>query len=646
MNIKFFTLLSISVLAGITVCAQELTRKIPGNAQFVITINNKAIVEKSSIALLNETLVKLGAFEKINERNDYPTNTIMELDFNLDKQAYVYRTDADSLYYIGILIPLKANHQVKERMFSKFNSRSSHDGFERRVSKDGKTQVAWDQESLFIMTGSPKSSYFETEEIANLYGLDLERYDELYSPDTVLVAEEAWATAEEIVVADTIDTTEWESAAEEIVDETQEWDSYSDSTELDSYDLATDSIYLANLAREAKNDSIRNDVFVNWLAKDFANYINPSNNLANHKSIKIKDQNILLRFWIANVDNLYREAYADNMLYSIFGTDLKDIKYGYEDATIDLIQHEHSLKIAGSVHIDEDLTHIFKALHKNNINKKFAQYIPENHLAYASMNISTEGYLKQLPSLLKLSYAPLVGEYADVLQIVATALEIGLDEKSIAKVLKGDNVFFLNDLQKVSKEYLTYEYDDDYNYTEVMKTKEEYSPNFLWMFTSEDQRLFQKTLEFAIKKEKVELDEDIYTIHATKDTEAMYVVFKKDIVFVGNNFEQISAIQKNRFKTGNDPKVKKDIFTHPFNFVINTSSIPEVIHKLEIPVAASWDPTLQNLSDYGKLQIRYNKLSKNRISGEMSLELPKKDSNALQYILKQVIQNVGNTSSN
>lgn len=109
------------------------------------------------------------------------------------------------------------------------------------------------------------------------------------------------------------------------------------------------------------------------------------------------------------------------------------------------------------------------------------------------MNISTEGYLKQLPALISRWYAPLAGEYADVVTIAATALEIGLDEKSIGKVMKGDHVFFLNDLQKVTKDYVTYEYDDDddYNYKEITKTKDEYVPNFLWMFTSQDQRLYK-----------------------------------------------------------------------------------------------------------------------------------------------------------
>src|SRR5690606_20283875 len=131
-------------------------------------------------------------------------------------------------------------------------------------------------------------------------------------------------------------------------------------------------------------------------------------------------------------------------------------------------------------------------------------------LAYVSTNLSTEGYLQQITTLMNNWYAPLAGENAELLSIVATALEIALDEKSIAKLMKGDQVFFLNDLHKVSKEYTTYEYDEDYNYEEVVKTKEEFQPNFLWMFTSEDQRIFKKTLDFAVKRQKASVDNDIY----------------------------------------------------------------------------------------------------------------------------------------
>ncbi|MDH5826733.1 hypothetical protein [Sphingobacterium faecium] len=666
MNIKHVPLFACVAFASLQATAQDLTSMIPAQAQFVFTINNKAIVENSSIELLNETLIKLGAFENTSNDINYPIKNLMQLDFNLDKQAYVYRSTTDSLNYIGILIPLNENHQVKEHMFSKFESLPIYNNYERRVSKDHKMQVAWNKESLFILIGELNTSYFQTKEIAERYGLDLGLYNTLdwtYN-ETLDAAANTW-DEEEIDIEEensipdslTVATAEAEEEAvyveaEDVFPDTlssidiDEWEYDSDTTDVEDYDLESDSLYLINQAREAKNDSIKNKLLADWLTAGFNDYLDPKENLGKNKALKLTDKKHLLRLWISNLDELYQNALPYDILKMAYGVDIENMKYGYNDAIFDLIQDQYTLKLTGSIDVDSEMEKVFKALYSNRTNKKFAQYIPENYLAYASVNMSTEGYLKQLPALISRWYAPLAGEYADVLTIAATALEIGLDEKAIGKVMRGDNVFFLNNLQKVTKEYVSYEYDDDYNYEEVTKTKEEFVPNFLWMFTSEDQRLYKKILEFAVKKQEVTLEDGRYKIAPQKKLEPIYILFKNNIVFVGSDVEQLTAIQQNRFKTNRNASVKKDLLAHPFNFVVKTSAIPEVVNQLEIPITESREQTLQDLAGYGNLQIKSSKLIKNRFSGEMSISLPKKDKNALQYLLKHIIENLNNNVIN
>lgn len=662
MNIKYFPLLALSAFAGMDATAQDLSNKIPAQAQFVLTFNNKAIIENSSIELLNETLNKLGAFEHTTKDINYPVENLMQWDFNLDKQAYVYRSNTDSLHYIGILIPLKENHKIKEHMFSQFDELPIYNGYERRISKDGKTQTAWNKETLFILTGDVHNSYFQMQEVADRYGLDLERYGEsewIYDEslaeeaddvvDSIIEVDAAdWDTSEQEVFADTAIAVAAEEFHTDSVDisSSNTWEYDVDTVYADEYDYETDSLYLLNQQREAKNDSLKNRLFVNWLAADFNDYLDPKHNMGKNKAIKLTDQKHLLRFWIPNLDELYQDMLPYDIFQMAYGFDMKDLKYGYQDATFDLIQDQHTLRVKGSIGVDDKMTKVFKSLYKNKVNKKFTKYIPENHLAYASASISTEGYLQQLPTIISRWYVPIAGDYEDVLTIAATAIEIGLDEKAIGKVAKGDNVFFLNDLHKVEKEYITYEYDDDYNEKEVTKTKDEYVPNFLWMFTSEDQRIFKKALEFAVKKQEVTVEKDIYKINESKVMEPIYILFKNDMVFVGSDIEQLTAINENRFKGSRNAQVKKDLVTNPFNFVVHMSALPEVIKQLEIPVTPTWDKTLQDLAGYGDLQIKSSKLNKNRFSGEISIELPKENKNALQYILKHVIENLKNNNTN
>ncbi|UIR57501.1 DUF4836 family protein [Sphingobacterium sp. SRCM116780] len=654
MYIKYFTLLILTSFAISVVSGQDLSNRIPAHADFVAVINNKAIVEHSSIELLNETLTKLGAFDNTTEDSEFPVKSLMELDLNFDKHAYVYRTNTDSLYYVGILLPLKQNHQVKEHMFSKFEKLPTYSGYERRVSKDGKTQVAWNEETLFILTGSVHSNYFQMKEIADRYGLDVGYYS---SVDTLsdIVADAAADVAEPEEITAEADTTVAEPEVfYDIAPPLAETDTsistiVADPPELDveDYNLASDSLYLANQAQVTKNDSISNALFSKWLAADFGNYLNPKITMIKNKAIKIDDKKTLLRLWVSDLDDMYRKNLPFDVLRMSYGINMEDLKYGYQDATLELVQDLHTLKFVGSIGLDKDIAQIFKNIYKNKMNPKFAQYIPENHLAYMSMNISTEAYLKELPGLIERWYAPLAQDYADVLTISATALEIGMDEKAIAKVMNGDHVIFLNDLQKVKKEYTAYEYDDDYNSTEVTKTKDEFIPSFLWMFTAQDQRLYKKLLQFAEKRQKIKIDNGLYELTELKNSIPVYILLKNDIVFIGSSKEQMVSILENRFKASkNANQLKKQLRSNNFNAVLHTAAIPEMVKKLEIPVIEPWQKTLRDLSTYGDVRIQANGLKQNKMVGEIAVDFPQQDKNALQYLLKHIIENIDSKKDN
>ncbi len=677
MNIKLLAYLTIPAFLSTVGNAQELTSKIPANAQFVVSINNKAIVEHTSMELLNETLVKLGAFEQsVNEEiTDRPEN-LLAAGFDLDRQAYIYKTSTDSLYYIGILLPLKASQQVSQHMFANYQELPETNGYQRRVSSDGKTQAAWNQESLLVLTGDVQSDFFDNAEVAERYNIviadatDSAWVDDYSDSDSFAMAdttESTWIETEfdaDQVIAQVDSAIDAEATAEvteiqtsdtryneeDFIDiEGQNEENYedfqNDDEESSLWNTAPENFDYQN--REMQNDSIKNVLFTTWLSRDFINYLEPTENLAKNKAIRLADNKHLLRVWVSNLDQLYSDALPYDIVKIAYGVDMKNLKYGYRSATLDLIQDRNIIKMQGTVNLDKETAQLFNGIYSNKMNKKFKKYIPENHLAYASVNISTEGYLKQLPGVISRWYAPLLGENGEFLKLAATAIEIGLDEKAIGNIKRGDDVFFLNDLQKVQKEYTAYEYDENYEYQEVTKMKDEYVPSFLWMFTSRDQRLFKKILDLGVNKQEVTLNAGgVYTIEKPNNMDPIYIYFKKDMVFVGSDIEQISSIQENRFKSSRNSKVKKEIFANQLNMIVHTAEIPEVVRQLEIPVTSSWEGTLQDLSLYGDLQLKSNMQGKGNVSGEISLELPTTDKNALQYLLKHLIENLDGSDEN
>jgi len=395
------------------------------------------------------------------------------------------------------------------------------------------------------------------------------------------------------------------------------------------------------MAVHTKNDSIRNTAFLNWISRDFESLLQAQNAVSLDKKILEYDKNnTLVHLWVKDLDDVYRSALPYDVLSMSFGFNMRNLDYGYQDAVLDFVQENNVLKLKTSIGLDKDVQQIFAKMYKNKANRKFAKYVPENHLGYLSLNVNTEAYLNSIPTLFERWYGPLVSSYSDLVSIGGIALQIALDEKAISKVMKGDHVVFINDLKKVTTEYVDYEYDDDYNYTQVTKTKEEEIPNFLWMFTSEDQRIFTRLLAFAEKEQKASLTNGIFKISENEKSMPVYIFFKDDIVFVGNDEAQLLSIKENRFVASKDASVRKQIFGNNMAATVHTAKIPDVINKLGVPIVGSWHKTVNSLSEFGDISITANGLKKNRIGGEFSIAFPQKENNALQYLLQQILVNI------
>src|SRR5690606_5764916 len=186
-------------------------------------------------------------------------------------------------------------------------------------------------------------------------------------------------------------------------------------------------------------------------------------------------KNTLLHFWSRNMMSLYSQSipyYMPTMQYA-FVNQMEKLAYGYQDIVLDLVQDKHTLKLQGTFGLDKEMERMIKPIYKNKMNRKFARYIPEKHIGYMSLNFNSEAYLKNFPLMMEQLYgSTMYFSFGEVAGIVATALEIALDEKAIANVMGGDHVLFINEMKKVEKEYIDYQYDENtFDYKEIKKTK-------------------------------------------------------------------------------------------------------------------------------------------------------------------------------
>jgi len=657
MQIKKYLLASILAYASSHVAqAQDLIQQVPAEAQFVGVINNRAIVNHRSFDKINSLLTQLGAFEELNKDRATPLNSISDLDIDFKRNAYVYRTTTDSTQYVGILVPLKNGLQNVEDLFKNFKTLPDLDGYHRLASENLKTQAAWNNNSLFFLIGDVQNSYFEDPEVAERYGIELPAamaYDdgdwEAVTELEDLIGEEVddYYYTEEAEEAEAAEEAEGYEEAEEYVaaDSTSVLGIDAEDTDWDdeSYDeensLYTDSAYQAELARNIRNQEIKDSLLANWIDVDFLQLLKPAKAIANQKEILNFDANkTLARVWVNKFGELYANSIPYDMMRYTYGVKIAPFNFGYEDASFDLIQEKNTLKIATTIGLDKDLARNIAPVYNGKLNKKFANYIPADHIGYLSLNISTEAYLQQVPNLMERWYAPFLGEYGDIANIVATAFSIALDEKAIAKTFQGDQVLVLNGLQKKEREYIDYEFDEDGDYTEVTKTKQDYEPSFLWMFTAKDQRLYKKSLALAQKLEYAqELGSNFYRVHEKVKNLSFYAYLKDDMVLISNDSTLMHSIQQNQFKGFKDAQLAKDLQKNTFNGVIRTKSMIKAIDDMDIPLLATWQKTLDEMSNYGDLHISAEKMKKNKVRGEISISFPNAKEDALSYLLDQAL---------
>ncbi|MCI0922067.1 hypothetical protein [Sphingobacterium rhinopitheci] len=648
MKIKFL-LLSLGLTLGVSTSnAQDLIRKVPANAKFVVTFNNKAFLTHLNANELNSTLSKIGFFDKILDNNS--DHSIDDLGIDLNNKAYVYGNGTDSIQYVGGLFPM-ANRKQFEAIVTKDSKIEIVDNLPTIYSEDRTLRMSWDDNTIYFLTGLSMGSYFDKEEVKERYGL-LSNYD--YSDwaeaeaDTVSVEFDEWG---EFVV----DSTSVADISEVVIseDELNEVE-MADEIDQDEYDIVdsvlaqdeyADDYYLQYDSINRHNDSLKNVIIGGWLNTEFSHLI--SGNLGSYSTKKIKpiSSNTLINLHIDSLGVLFGALYTDNPIWGNLGyyqSMMGDVNqeytnapyYGMEslDAQIDVIGN--SMKLSSTLGFDKKLVKQYKEIYRKGVNPKFYNFLDKDVVAFFSVNANTEAYLKALPSMISRNYSTIFPYYNDFVDLGASIFEVLLDEKAIGKVYKGDNLLVLNGLTKSEVEYTDYEYDEDYNYTEVVKTKMETIPQFMWMFSSDDTRIFDRMIQVGLNREYLE---EVYSglyrvVEVNSSGIQIYLQIKDGIVFVSDDLMKMQDIASNKVNTKGVPKYVALAKNNVAALVVNTKRIPVLLKELDIPLSDSLKGFVGELNQYGDFSIISPGIVGNAFKSEAKIDFPKSKANALQYL--------------
>ncbi len=228
---------------------------------------------------------------------------------------------------------------------------------------------------------------------------------------------------------------------------------------------------------------------------------------------------------------------------------------------INLNFEEDEIKVQSNQHVSERFLENTKKANKAKFNKKLLKYIDASNLiGVAGAAIKPEPAYELLQDTYTSVMEGIAGEEAGIgMEIFFTLL----DEEEVFDLIKGNSIFAITDIKEFDVAYSTYEYDEDFNRTEITKTKKELFPEFVFATEIGNEELYSKFIRLLEKSEMLVNKGDYYKYQdfsfyrrRGNDGIEIFTAIKDDILIITNDYQLVSeqlekGVEKSKQVSGN-----------------------------------------------------------------------------------------------
>jgi len=650
--------------------AQDLVKKIPSNAFAVATIKGDNVFKLMFVKDFNESFLGKKLLTETSKSLDKEFTSIEDFGINLNKNMYYFNQLNDSITYNCFLIPLKDATKFEGLINNKNEKIRTVNGIKTIVLPDSTSIVKWNENTLYFVTGSIRSTFFADSAKSAKYGIKDIRYQNNYdvlTDSATILTDTTYITTTEPAVEDVAVPVVKEKVQKKAsikksgkkkalnkktavkpkknkkaakikaveAEEASAMDELADGVAMAVDTASVDDQYDIYQKERAEQDAKKKQLAFVWMSAQADKIFNSEyESITNNKSyVSSLDDKAIAELWVSSLQDAY------NSIAPEFGTYGKaGIMKGYGSLNAKLFMDKTSFRISTGLELAQEQADSYKKIMNRKLNKNFLKYVnSEKAIGFTSYSIDTKAYLEEFPKLLKQTYGSILGGKMDEEIDLGTDLfTLLLDEEAVSNVIKGDALLVVNGLTTKDVTYTTYDYDDDYNRKEVTKTKKETLPDFLFMFSSEDNRLINKLIKYGINKNYVSVDQNIYKIEEKKSPIDIYFMIKDGIVFFGNSLTEMQNIGNNQYKASISKEHKNLLSKNNFTMLFNSKNMVGKIPDDEMGGKENAEKLNSTLSKMGNLYIKSNPIKGNVVSGEISAEIPNGHENALKYLFSLI----------
>lgn len=344
----------------------------------------------------------------------------------------------------------------------------------------------------------------------------------------------------------------------------------------------------------------------------------------------------------------FRDAKADLFAYTNFGSIFTDAyfgpggmgSYGFiqgylsklynSDSSYNLYFDQDKVKLTTDYrHKDPAAQKSITDFYTGKSNKKLSNLLSDKSIGYFAVNLN--GYKSFDATYDLIENMAENQEYKKEVSLMVETIKIVLDEKAIAKILPGNAIFILNDLNYKKVEYTDYEYDEDYNEKEVKKTKDAAMPDFTFAFVTENEGYWTRLFDMLSTNKETSKDftkkGNFYEFKNEENAEIENMIFaiQDGIVYITTSAANIGV----KPQSATTRKYAKDIAKHSLSGWFNAKKL---VVGLEKEFTDQKDKDLYHLFRNRTGEMTYKTDAKSEsIQTEMNYHIDDSSENSLMY---------------
>jgi len=550
---------------SVSLTAQNLEKKIPDKAGFVLCLNLNSLSQKINFNDLSQyNFLK----KPENAESIYPSVFIKELfrlpekaGFNKKDKIYLYSENHDTINNFNYMISLTDVKLFQNRVMDILKTKQSQPKFD----KEGKLKVLNYDHKLSIGVGKDYA-------IVSIWDADYYYSDDYYEYNE--------ARGKVVAMIDSIrgndqmiDTTAVTPQIDEVIEETvppQEEpavDSVIYEVEADYVDIPEPDYYSYLYENDSLMKRFERDWLVKkakkeelfWLKKDkkmsyYHKYVadtKPANSVTANKeftAIFANTHDIIYWFNYNSYSGKLMQMMEEKR-YSMGMPNEAEEKPKPKQTIDDFIKNngmyglgnfeKGEIKMSFFNTFNDTIKPFIEKCYGNQINPEFFKYVKsDNLIGIAGMSVNMEAVANFYYEMFKRASESALNPNKYAIAAIEMT-DIFLDKKAMYHTFKGDAIVAVTGIQSNLKTYTSYEYDTlTFENRSVEKTKTEYIPEFVVIATIENKSTLLRIINMIVKMEGlVKVSDQLYAFRSRIPdvNDKFFIVIKGDLFFITND---------------------------------------------------------------------------------------------------------------